>query len=174
MQRIGAWFTILLAVFTVGVILKIIFGRLRISFILGCIAVATVIALNAVNVDALVARYNISRYNETVKIDVNYLFNDLSLSAGDELLKLAENEKDPIRQERFYNYLAGKCCNFDKDKKFGAWTFSEVNVFNKLMKNDRIASKVSAAAKAKSRNDWDLIDKYYFDEYGDEDEAVFK
>lgn len=141
---IGIWFTILFAVCTVGVIIKIFFEKLKITYVFASIAVLMVIGLNAANIDSMIAEYNVNRYFETGKIDTDYL-NKLSLSACDKVLELAKSDKtESAVSDKAYKIAANKCYKFKNEKKFGAWTLTDVNTYNSLMENQKIRNYVKS------------------------------
>lgn len=155
---IGAWFAVLLGICTVGVIIKVIFDRLKITYIFASAVVLMVVGLNMMNIDAFIAKYNVDRYYKTGKIDTNYI-EKLSLSAGMEALeitneygrekdeKLITVEKAERCSKEIYKILAEKCWEFQRDRKFGSWTWTEVDNYNKLMKIPEIKELVDENAK---------------------------
>lgn len=71
---IACWFIAVICLVLLGVIVKIWFNKIKICSYVGVVITAMVILLNVMNVDALIARVNISRYLDHGKdLDFFYL-----------------------------------------------------------------------------------------------------
>lgn len=96
-------FLFILFLFTLGRVWKEDLKLYRLYFIF---AVASFVAINYMNIDVLIARYNIDRYHSTGKIDTAYL-STLSDDAVPELIRLL-GAKDKSVAAEIQNGLAGR------------------------------------------------------------------
>ena len=83
---------------------------------------ALFVVLNMINVDGMVARKNIARYNATQKLDLRYM-SDLSDDANKELVSLLDSKDERVRQYVARELSARRQNLLDYD---GAWQSTNV------------------------------------------------
>ncbi len=97
-----SWFMLLLCILTLFIILKLILPIFNFYKFAAVAAISLYLALNVINVDSLIAGYNINLYHQTGKLDIQ-VFNNLSDSAVSEIATLRNDEKYGSDIQKFLN-----------------------------------------------------------------------
>lgn len=115
----------MILLFTMFIITLFGIWNKKINISKSCLIISAImyVFLNYINVDVLIAKKNIERYENTGKIDINYLCT-LSYDAAPEILKLKHNNNTEISL-RVEQYISDKKSYFNTKKSWGEFNISE-------------------------------------------------
>lgn len=168
-------FTVFLFIVFIWFLIKIVSNLSEKIFIYGLFLTMylSMIIIGFVNTDAIITKYNISRYNHTdnatKELDLAYL-HSLSYDAVPELVKLYKNTNDYDLKVEIAFYLKsfyGRIIFDENRRDLRAWRYRQTVAKNEL---DRVLDEVNRDSKIYEQKVIDSIDNnsrdyMYYDEY---------
>jgi len=116
-------FMVFIAALLLTALIKLWYEKISLLKVYIVIALLAYIIINFTNIDVLIARNNINRYNKTHQIDTSYL-TCLSYDAVPSLVELLNDKNKNVAQD-IENYLYNKKAELKRDKSWQSFNMSK-------------------------------------------------